>query len=96
MALGAIELVDSSGTILNPKGAAIQPVSATGPIGPDKLSPIESMQEVFFEIRDGINNLSDRLRQDISGLNSHLAFRLETLNKTMQKIANKIFFRSRI
>ena len=87
MALGAIELVDSSGTILNPKGAAIQPVSATGPIGPDKLSPIESMQEVFFEIRDGINNLSDRLREEISGLNSHLAFRLETLNKTMQKIA---------
>ena len=88
MALGAIELVDSSGIVLNPKGAAIQPSVPQGPGALEKMSPMESMQEVFFDIRDGITNLGDIFKEKISGLNSHLAFRLETLNKTMSKIGN--------
>jgi len=51
-----------------------------------KMSPLESMQEVFFDIRDSIDNLSTTFSDKISGLNSHLAFRLETLNKTMSNI----------
>jgi hypothetical protein len=86
MALGAIELVDSSGIVLNPKGAAIQPSVPQGPGALEKMSPMESMQEVFFDIRDGITNLGDIFKEKISGLNSHLAFRLETLNKTMSTI----------
>ena len=86
MALGAIELVDSGGIVLNPKGAAIQPSVPQGPGALDKMSPMESMQEVFYDIRDGITNLGDIFKEKISGLNSHLAFRLETLNNTMSKI----------
>ena len=86
MALGAIELVDSSGIVLNPKGAAIQPSVPQEPGALDKMSPMETMQEVFFDIRDGITNLGEIFREKISGLNSHLAFRLETLNNTMSKI----------
>ena len=86
MALGAIELVDSSGIVLNPKGAAIQPTAPQGPGALDKMSPMETMQEVFFDIRDGITNLGEIFREKISGLNSHLAYRLETLNTTMSKI----------
>jgi len=86
MALGAIELVDSGGIVLNPKGAAIQPSVPQGPGALDKMSPMESMQEVFHDIRDGITNLGDIFKEKISGLNSHLAFRLETLNNTMSKI----------
>ena len=88
MALGAIELVDSSGIVLNPKGAAIQPTAPQGPGALDKMSPMETMQEVFFDIRDGITNLGEIFREKISGLNSHLAFRLETLNTTMSKIGS--------
>ena len=86
MALGAIELVDSSGIVLNPKGAAIQPSVPQEPGALDKMSPMETMQEVFFDIRDGITNLGEIFREKISGLNSHLAYRLETLNNTMSKI----------
>ena len=86
MALGAIELVDSSGIVLNPKGAAIQPSVPQGPGALETMSPMETMQEVFFDIRDGITNLGDIFKEKISGLNSHLAFRLETLNTTMSKI----------
>ena len=86
MALGAIELVDSGGIVLNPKGAAIQPSVPQGPGALDKMSPMDSMQEVFSEIRDGITNLGEIFKEKISGLNSHLAFRLETLNNTMSKI----------
>ena len=86
MALGAIELVDSSGIVLNPKGSAIQPTTPQGPGALETMSPMETMQEVFFDIRDGITNLGDIFKEKISGLNSHLAFRLETLNTTMSKI----------
>ena len=63
---------------------AMIPVSSVGTI--NKMSPLESMKEVFFDIRDGISDLSSVFSSRISGLNSHLAFRLETLNTTMTTI----------
>ena len=54
----------------------------------EKMSPLESMQEVFFDIRDGISNLATTFSDKISGLNKHLAFRLETLNDTMSNIGS--------
>ena len=50
------------------------------------MSLVDTMQEVFFDIRDGIDNLGSIFSSKISGLNSHLAFRLETLNTTMTTI----------
>ena len=68
---------------------AMVPVSVQGMADKvTKMSPLETMQEVFFDIRDGITNLGDVFKEKISGLNSHLAFRLETLNNTMSKIGN--------
>ena len=63
---------------------AMIPVSSVGTI--NKMSPFDSMKEVFFDIRDGIIDLSSVFSSRISGLNSHLAFRLETLNTTMTTI----------
>ena len=65
---------------------AMIPVSSVGEI--KKMSPIDSMKEVFTDIREGITNLSSVFSSKISGLNSHLAFRLETLNQTMSNIGN--------
>jgi len=44
--------------------------------------------KVLTAIRDGITNLGSIFSSKISGLNKHLAFRLETLNNTMSKIGN--------
>ena len=52
------------------------------------MSPLPSMQAVFFDIRDGIDKLGKVFSGKISGLNKHLAFRLETLNTTMSTIGN--------
>ena len=53
----------------------------------------DSMKEVFSDIRDGIittviaiDDLGSIFSSKISGLNSHLAFRLETLNSTLTTI----------
>jgi len=68
---------------------AMVPVSIQGMAGKlQKMSTFDSMQEIFLEIRDGIGNLGEIFREKLSGLNSHLAFRLETLNNTMLKISN--------
>jgi hypothetical protein len=64
---------------------AMIPVSSVGEI--KKMSPIDSMKEVFTDIREGITNLSSVFSSKISGLNSHLAFRLEILNATMTTIS---------
>ena len=42
--------------------------------------------KVLTAIRDGITNLGSIFSSKISGLNKHLAFRLETLNTTMTTI----------
>jgi len=87
MALGALSLVDSSGVVLS-SGSAMQPVNANTGSQLQKMSPIDSMKEVFFDIRDGIGNLGSIFSDKIGGLNKHLAFRLETLNNTMSNIGN--------
>jgi len=66
-------------------GSAMLPaVSNVGEIR--KMSPIDTMKEVFIDIRDGIDNLSSTFSEKISGLNKHLAFRLDKLNTTMTTI----------
>ena len=68
---------------------AMVPVSIQGMADKvQKMSPLDTMQEVFFDIRNGIGNLATTFSDKISGLNKHLAFRLETLNQTMSKIGN--------
>ena len=67
---------------------AIVPVSIQGMADKvQKMSPLETMQEVFFDIRDGILILGDVFSEKISGLNEHLAFRFESLNSTLLSIA---------
>ena len=67
---------------------AIVPVSIQGMTDKvQKMSPLETMQEVFFDIRDGILILGDIFSEKISGLNEHLAFRFESLNSTLLSIA---------
>ena len=85
MSLGALNLVDSSGVVLG-SGSAMQPVGANTGASLQKMSGADSMKEVFNDIRDGISNLGLIFSKKISGLNSHLAFRLETLNATMTTI----------
>ena len=64
--------------------AMLPAVSNVGEIR--KMSPLDSMKEVFIDIRDGIDNLSKTFSEKISGLNKHLAFRLDKLNTTMTTI----------
>ena len=63
-------------------------VSSVGVEQVSKMSVADTMQEVFFDIRDGIDNLTKTFSNKISGLNKHLAFRLETLNNTMSNIGS--------
>ena len=84
-ALGALSLVDSSGVVLG-SGSAMQPVGANTGASLQKMSSIDSMKEIFVDLRDNIVNLGSIFSNKISGLNSHLAFRLETLNATMTTI----------
>ena len=51
-----------------------------------KSSGDSSPTKVLTAIRDGITNLGSIFSSKISGLNKHLAFRLETLNTTMTTI----------
>ena len=88
MALAALTLPSVS-TGFSSDSKSMVPVSIQGMADKvTKMSPLESMQEVFFDIRDGIDNLATTFSDKISGLNSHLAFRLETLNQTMSNIGN--------
>ena len=88
MALGSLTLPSVS-TGFTSDSKSMVPVSIQGMADKvTKMSPLESMQEVFFDIRDGIGNLGEIFREKISGLNDHLAFRLESLNKTMSNIGN--------
>ena len=69
-------------------GGALSASSGRGLPNVEKMSPLESMKEVFFDIRDGISSLGTIFSEKISGLNKHLAFRLETLNDTMSNIGS--------
>ena len=68
----------TSGTSMLPTVSNVDQVS--------KMPIADTMKEVFFDIRDGITDLGSIFSTKISGLNSHLAFRLETLNTTMTTI----------
>ena len=85
MALGALSLVDSNGVILS-SGSAMQPVNANAGSQLKTMSTADTMKEVFFDIRDGISKLGSVFSDKISGLNKHLAFRLDKLNTTMTTI----------
>ena len=71
----------SGSTALAPASAPI--IGATS-----RMTPFDSMFEVLSEIRNGVENLGKVFAERISGLNRHLAFRLEQLNQTMSKISN--------
>jgi len=91
-ALGALSLVDSSGSKLLGSGIGIQSLNIGGAPELKKMSPMDSMKMVFLDIRNGVHKLSKTFSDKISGLNSHLAFRLDKLNTTMTligKIATK-------
>ena len=85
--LGALTLPSVS-TGFTKDSKAMVPVSIQGMADKvQKMSPLETMQEVFFDIRDGILILGDVFSEKISGLNEHLAFRFESLNSTLLSIA---------
>ena len=87
MALGASSFSPVS-TGFTKDSKAMIPVSIQGVGGQvQKMSSFETMQEIFFDIRDGIESLSDVFSEKISGLNEHLAFRFESLNSTLLGIA---------
>ena len=68
--LGALTLPSVS-TGFTSDSKAMVPVSSVGEV--KKMSPLESMKEVFFDIRDGILILGDVFSEKISGLNKHLS-----------------------
>jgi len=74
-------------------GTSMLPTVSTNVDQMSKMSMADSMKEVFSDIRDGIittviaiDDLGSIFSSKISGLNSHLAFRLETLNSTLTTI----------
>ena len=84
--LGALSLPSVS-TGFTSDNKSMVPVSIQDmAIKVQNMSPLQSMQEVFFDIRDGIDNLGKVFSDKISGLNKHLAFRLDKLNTTMTTI----------
>ena len=86
--LGALSLPTVS-TGFSKNSKAMVPVSIQGITDKvQKMSPLESMKEAFFDIRDGVDNLGTIFSDKISGLNEHLAFRFESLNKILMKIGN--------
>ena len=85
--LGALSLPTVT-TGFSKNSKAMVPVSIQGITDKvQKMSPLESMKEAFFDIRDGVDDLGAIFSEKISGLNEHLAFRFESLNKTLMKIA---------
>ena len=88
MALGSLTLPSVS-TGFSSDSKSMVPVSIQGMADKvQKMSPLETMQEVFLDIRGGISDLGSIFSDKISGLNKHLAFRLETLNNTMSNIGS--------
>ena len=89
MALGALSTPTVSTPFSGESESMVPMISGVGDglSSVEKMSPFESMQLVFLDIRDGISNLGSIFKEKISGLNSHLAFRLETLNNTLISIA---------
>ena len=87
MALGVSSFPTVS-TGFNAEDSAMMPVTSGNTSNLQQMSTSDTMKEVFFDIRDGITNLAKTFSDKISGLNKHLAFRLEKLNSTMSTIGS--------
>ena len=56
--------------------SALAPASAPVIGATSRMTPFDSMFEVLTEVRNSVDNLGRIFAERISGLNSHLAFRL--------------------
>ena len=56
--------------------SALAPASAPVIAATSRMTPFDSMFEVLTEVRNSVDNLGRIFAERISGLNSHLAFRL--------------------
>ena len=90
MALGVLTLPSVGTSFATSESKALVPYSPPSIGSAKTMSPIESLTEVFYEIRDGINNLGEIFKERISGLNSHLAFRLEDVSFHLNAISHNI------
>lgn len=88
MALGALSLPSVETAFTSGSTAMVPTVSSVSTF--KRMSPVESIQEVFYEIRDNLINLGKIFAEKISGLNSHLAFRLEKVSATLENIGHNI------
>ena len=80
-ALGSLSLPSVS-TPFDGAGASMMPTVSSNLGNLDnvkKMSPVESMQEVFFDIRDGINGLSESIKNQTGLLNNTLLGVITTL-----------------
>ena len=89
MALGALNL-PTVNTAFTGTSTALAPYNPPIIGQTTTMSPMDSMLETFNNINDGIDNLGKIFSDKISGLNSHLAFRLETISKTLEVISSNI------
>ena len=79
MALGALTLPSVS-TGFSSDSKSMVPVSIQGMADKvTKMSPLDTMQEVFFDIRDGIDNLSESIKNQTGLLNNTLLGVITTL-----------------
>ena len=61
---GVPTVIDQDGVVLDVQSTAVSTVGG-GSTSIDKMSPMETMQEVFFEIRDGINYMVDIMAEGL-------------------------------
>ena len=79
MALGALTLPSVS-TGFSSDSKAMVPVSIQGMADKvQRMSPIESMEEVFFDVRDGIVNLKETFINEIGNLGESLRLSLYSI-----------------
>ena len=61
---GVPVVIDQDGVVLDVQSTAVSTVGGgSGEL--QKMSPMETMQEVFFEIRDGINQIVDTMAEGL-------------------------------
>ena len=87
MALGALTLPSVGTSFATSESKALVPYSPPSIGVAQKMSPMESLTEVFYEIRDSINNLGVIFSERMSNLNDHLAFRLTEMNFHLKNLA---------
>ena len=88
MALGALTLPSVS-TGFSSDSKAMVPVSIQGMADKvQRMSPIESMEEVFFDVRDGIVNLKETFINEIGNLGESLRLSLYSIEMRLVEVAN--------